>query len=145
MQQLPFSQLIIAGGDDEIGPSDLIDWVYPVLCGVRSGEWISCEVAAASRGSLTTRIRKGAQWPHLALCRTIARRDADVLSRLLPDLPAAVIMLGDHAAQVMTLLDGLAHWLNVFEAGDPALAPIVSLLTETAAPQKRRAPLSGPF
>ncbi len=143
--QPPFSQLIIAGGDEEVGPSDLIDWVHPVLCGIPAGLWITCEIAAAGRGCLTVQIRNGAHVPHLALCRTIARRDAGPLSRLLPEAPAAVILLNDHAAQVMTLLDGLARWLNVFEAGDPALAPIVSILTDRLAPQRRRAPLSGPF
>ena len=134
MLQSPFSQLIIAGGDEEIRPADLIDWVHPVLCGIPAGLWLTCEIAAAGRGCLTARIRNGAQVPHLALCCTIARRDAGPLRRLLPEAPAAVILLNDHAAQVMTLLDGLARWLNVFEAGDPTLAPIVSLLTDSACP-----------
>jgi hypothetical protein len=145
LQHSPFSQLIVAGGDDDIGPADLIDWISPVLSGIPAGLWITCEIAAAGRGCLTARVRNGAHVPHLALCRTIARRDARHLVRLLPEVPAAVILLNDHAAQVMALLDGLARWLNVFETGDPALAPIVSILTDRLAPQRRRAPLPGPF
>jgi len=147
LQNSPFTQLIIAGGDDEIGPADLIDWIHPVLCGIPAGLWITCEIAPAGRGCLTLRIRNGAHVPHLSLCRTIPRRDAGPLSRLLPEAPAAVILLNDHAAQVMTLLDGLARWLNVFEAEDPALAPIISMLTDrgTRAVQRKRAPHRGPF
>jgi hypothetical protein len=147
LQNSSFLQLIIAGGDEEIGPSDLIDWVHPVLCGIPAGQWLTCEIAAAGRGCLTMRIRNGAHVPHLALCRTISRRDARPLIRLLPEAPAAVILLNDHAAQVMTLLDGLARWLNVFEAGDPALAPIISVLMDqdTQAAQRKRAPSPGPF
>jgi hypothetical protein len=147
LQHTPFSQLIIAGGDEDIGPADLIDWVHPVLNGIPAGLWLTCEIAETGRGCLTARIRSGADVPHLALCRTIPQREAMLLSRLLPEAPAAVILLNDHAPQVMTLLDGLARWLNVFEAGDPALAPIISMLTEPAAPalQRKRAPLAGPF
>ena len=145
MQHCPSGQIIIAGGDEEIGPADLIDWVRPVLNGIPLGQWIACEIAAAGRVFLTLRIRNGAHVPHLALCRTIPQREARLLSRLLPEAPAAVILLNVHAAQVMALLDGLACWLNVFEAGDPALAPIVSLLRDRPAPQRRRAPLAGPF
>jgi hypothetical protein len=145
LQHSPYSQLIIAGGDDEIGPADLIDWVYPVLCGIPAGRWLSCEIAAAEAGSLTALIRNGRHVPHLALCCTIPRRQALPLSRLLPGAPAAVILLNDHAAQVMALLDGLASWLNVFEAVDPALLPIVSVLSSYGSPQRKRAPLAGPF
>jgi hypothetical protein len=143
----PFSQLIIAGGDEEIGPSDLIDWVHPVLCGIPAGLWLTCEIAEAGRGCLTARIRNGAQVKHLALCCTIPKRHAVPLCRLLPEVPAAMILLNDHAPQVMALLDGLAGWLNLFEAGDPALAPIVSVLTDYGTPalQRKRAPVSGPF
>jgi hypothetical protein len=143
----PLSQVIIAGGDEEIGPADLIDWVQPVLSGMASGSWTTCEIAYAGRGCLTARIRNSTHVPRLALCSTIPRRDARALWRLLPGAPAAVILLDDHAAQVMTLLDGLARWLNVFEAAEPALAPIVGLLSDHAArpAQRRRAPLPGPF
>lgn len=126
-----YGQIIIAGGDDEISPGDLIDWVHPVLCGIPAGLWLTCEIAAASRGCLTARIRSGRRVPHLALCCTIPRRHASPLCHLLPEAPpAAVILLNDHAAQVMTLLDGLARWLNVFETGDPTLAPIISMLSD---------------
>ena len=145
MQQVPYSQLIIAGGDEEIGSADLIDWINPVLSGIPEGLWLTCEIVPAERGCLTARIRNGACVPHLALCCTIPKRHARPLSRLLPTAPAAVILLNDHAAQVMALLDGLASWLNVFEAEDPALQPIVSVLTAYAAPQRKRAPLPGPF
>jgi hypothetical protein len=147
LQNSPFTQLIIAGGDEEIGPSDLIDWVHPVLRGIPAGLWLTCEIAEAGRGCVTARIRNGAQVKHLALCCTIPRRHAGPLRRLLPQVPAALILLNDHAPQVMALLDAVAGWLNVFEAGDPALAPIVSLLTDYGTPalQRKRAPLPGPF
>ena len=143
-----FGQVIIAGGDDEITPADLIDWVQPVLSAIPSGQWLTCEIAAAGRGCLTARIRHGARVPHLALCSTIPQRQARLLRELLPEAPPlAVILLNDHAAQAMALLDGLAAWLNVFEAADPALAPIVSLLSSPAGTslQRKRAPRAGPF
>lgn len=145
MQPVPYSQLIIAGGDEEVGSADLIDWINPVLCGIPRGLWLTCEISPAGRGCLTARIRNGAYVPHLTLCRTLPRRQARPLSRLLPASSAAVILLNDHAAQVMALLDGLALWLNVFEAEDPALAPIISVLTTHATPQRKRAPSPGPF
>lgn len=124
-----FNQIILAGGDDDISPADLVDWVYPVLCGIPAGRWLTCEIASANRGSLTARMRSGWRVPHLALCCTIPHKHAQPLRRLIPEAPPLlVILLDDHAAQVMTLLDGMARWLNVFEAADPALAPIVSLL-----------------
>ena len=141
-------QIIIAGGDDEITPADLIDWIHPLLCGIPSGLWMTCEIAAADRGCLTARIRNGAHVPHLALCSTIPRKQAAVLQQLLPEPPPlAVILVSDHAAQAMALLDGLASWLNVFEAGEPALAPIISVLNNHAGmpAQRKRAPRAGPL
>ena len=38
------------------------------------------------------------------------------------------IVLNDHAAQVMALLDSMARWLGAYETGDPSLWPIISLL-----------------
>jgi hypothetical protein len=118
-----------------------------VLCGIPAGLWLSCEIAEAGRGCLTARIRNGAHVKHLALCCTLPRRHAGPLRLLLPQVPAAMILLNDHAPQVMALLDGLAGWLNLFEARDPALAPIVSVLTDygTPAVQRKRAPFPGPF
>jgi hypothetical protein len=143
-----FGQVIIAGGDDEITPADLIDWVQPVLTGIPFGQWLTCELAPAGRGCLTTRIRRGAQVPHLALCSTIPRRQARLLCGLLPEAPPmAVILLNDHAGQAMALLDGLASWLNVYEADEPALAHIISLLINYAgaSPQSKRAPRARPY
>lgn len=144
----PLGQLIIAGGDDEITPADLIDWIHPLLCGIPSGLWMTCEIAAADRGCLTARIRNGAIVPHLALCSTIPRKQAAQLQRLLPEPPPlALILLSDHAAQAMALLDGLASWLNVFEAHEPAIAPIISLLNNPAGTTmpRKRAPRAGPL
>ena len=130
-----FGQIIIAGGDEETSPSELIDWVHPVLAGIPAGLWLTCEITAASRGCLTARTRRGTGAPHLALCRTVPRRKARPVCRLLPvPPPTAVILLNDHAAQVMTLLDGMAAWLNVFETGDPCLRPIIRLLNDYAGP-----------
>lgn len=126
-----YGQLIIAGGDEETSPAELIDWVYPVLCGTPGGEWLACEIAAAGRGCFTARIRSGHGAPHLALCRTVPRRLAKPVLGLLPaPPPIAVILLDEHAPQVMTLLDGMARWLNLFEAEDPCLAPIIRMLSD---------------
>lgn len=142
------SQIIIAGGDDEITPGDLIDWIHPLLCGIPSGRWMTCEIAPADRGCLTARIRNGAKVPHLALCSTIPRKQAAALQLLMPEPPPlAVILVSDHAAQAMALLDGLASWLNVFEASEPALAPIVSLLNNHTVmlTQRKRPRRAGPL
>ena len=124
-----FGQIIIAGGDEETSPAELFEWVHPVLAGIPAGLWLTCEITAAGRGCLTARIRRGTGAPHLALCCTVPLRHARPVCRLLPvPPPTAVILLNDHAAQVMTLLDGMAAWLNVFEIGDPAVKPIMTLL-----------------
>ncbi len=126
-----YGQLIIAAGDEETSPAELIDWVHPVLCGTQGGLWLACEIAVAARGCLTVRIRSGQGAPHLALCRPVPRRLAKPVLGLLPaPPPIAVILLDEHAAQVMTLLDGMARWLNVFEAEDPCLAPIIRMLSD---------------
>ncbi len=39
----------------------------------------------------------------------------------------AIIMLDDSASQVLMLMDGIANWLNMFEASQAELQPIVSL------------------
>ncbi|MFN4142009.1 hypothetical protein [Aestuariivirga sp.] len=124
-----FSQIIIAGGDEDIGPADLIDWIHPVLSGIPGGLWLTCEIGAGEQGLLTARLQSGTRAQHLALCQTVPRRHASRVRSLLPaPPPTALILLNDHAAQVMSLLDGMAQWLNLFEGDDPALAPILRLL-----------------
>lgn len=124
-------QVIIAGSGEDISPADMLEWIAPVLCGIAQGQWLTCEISRAGRGALTTRLRSGAMAPHLSLCRTVPRRRARAIGRLLPKPgTAAVVMLNENAAQVMTLLDGMALWLNAFEADDPAIGPIIRMLTE---------------
>jgi len=128
-----FTQIILAGGEEDTTPSEMIDWILPVLAGIPAGLWLTCEITTAGRGCLTARMRSGTGTPHLALCSTVPRRLAKPVCRLLPaPPPSAVILLNDHAAQVMTLLDGMAAWLNLFEADDPALRPIIRLLSNSA-------------
>lgn len=130
-------QLIIAGGGEDATPAELLDWVSPVLRGVEGGLWLSCEVNPGGRGTLSARMRNGAMAPHLALCASIPRGQARRLRRLLPKpAPFAVVLLNDHAAQVMALLDGMAMWLNVFEADDPSIIPILDMLALWRRPEK---------
>ena len=39
----------------------------------------------------------------------------------------AIIMLDDHASQVLMLMEGIANWLNMFETSQAELKPVVSL------------------
>ena len=133
--QPALGQIIIAGGCEDISPAEMLGWISPLLYGIADGQWLTCEITRGARGSLTARLRTGAMAPHLTLCHGIPRRHAARLQRLRPrPAPAAVVMLNDHAAQVMTLLDGMAAWLYLFEADDPAIAAVTAMLEDCRAP-----------
>lgn len=132
-------QLILAGGCEDISPADMLGWISPLLCGIGDGQWLTCEIARGGPGAMTAKLRTGAMAPHLTLCHTIPRLHATRLMRLKPrPAPAAVVMLNEHAAQVMTLLDGMAAWLYLFEADDPAIAAVTAMLADCNAPAEAR-------
>ena len=128
-------QMIIAGSCEDISPADMLGWITPLLSGIGDGQWLTCEIERSGRWAMTARLRTGAMAPHLTLCHSIPRLQAARLMRLKPrPAPAAVVMLNEHAAQVMTLLDGMAAWLYLFEADDPAIAAVTAMLAGCNAP-----------
>lgn len=132
-------QLIIAGSCEDISPADMLGWITPLLSGIAEGHWLTCEIERSGRWDMTARLRTGAMAQHLTLCRNISRPHAARLLRLRPSpAPAAVVMLNAHAAQVMTLLDGMAAWLYLFEADDPAIAAVTAMLADCGAPAGSR-------
>lgn len=127
------SRVIIAGGSDDISAQDMIDWISPVLEGITDGLWLSAELNPSDRGQINVKLRNGRFARHLILCRLVARQRARPVLELMPAAgPTAVVMLNDHAPQVMTLLDGMASWLYIFEAEDPQLTPLMALLSDCA-------------
>lgn len=130
------SQLILAGGSEDISANDMIEWIAPVLEGIAGGLWLSGEIIPSGDGLISLRFRSGQFARHLTLYRTIARPKARPVLDLLPSAqPTAVIMLNDHAPQIMTLLDGMASWLNLFDATDPRLSPLLGLLADCTTPE----------
>lgn len=136
-----FSQVIVAGGSEDISAQDMLEWIAPVLEGIPDGLWLSCELVPSGGRILSVKIRSGRVARHLPLCRTIPRLKARAVLNLLPATgPAAVVLLNDHAAQIMTLLDGMASWLNLFEKTDPRLAPLLALLADCSTPERLHKP-----
>lgn len=123
-----FSQIIIAGGDDDITPSDLIDWVHPVLAGSPPGEWFAAELALSGKDVLHMVCRCGREPAPTAALGGLSPEERLSLMHCLPQHDVAVIMLERHGPQVMALLDNVARWLTVFDRDDPALTPLLWLL-----------------
>lgn len=125
------SQMIIAGSSDDVSAQDMMGWISPILQGIPGRLWLSCVLAPSEGGVLSITLRSGWSAPYLSLHRSLPRQKARTIRQLLPDTsPAIAILVNEHAPQILTLLDGMAGWLNLFDTTDPALSPIMSLLAE---------------
>lgn len=129
MAPLAFDQVIIAGGDEDMTAADLFDWVVPLLAGIPGGRWMSCQIDFAADGHVEATYCEG---NHGKLVNIRLDADAPLTRDLVGLLPEAdslvVILLSDCSSQAVTLLDGVARWLNIYDTDEDSLAPVVRLL-----------------
>jgi hypothetical protein len=124
----PYQQIIIAGSDEDVSTGDLLEWVHPVLAGIPNGRWSSCELEFHSETEVFARYRSGSSSIELNLSTGWTAEDIASFAPVIPAASAlAIIMLDDHASQVLMLMDGIANWLNMFETSQTELKPIVLL------------------
>ena len=137
MQALPYEQIIIAGGDEDVTSGELFEWVAPLLAGIPGGRWMSCQLEPGPGEELIAHLREGASGAVLSLPLGNHTAEAREILGQLPDAQSlTMIMLTDFASQAVTLLDGMAMWLNVFEADDPSIIPILDMLALWRRPEK---------
>lgn len=132
-EQFPFQQIIIAGSDEDVSTGEMLEWVYPVLAGIPNGRWSSCELEFHSQSEVFARYRSGNSSIELNLSTGWTAEDLAVFGSIIPGAPAlALIMLDDYSSQVLTLMDGIAKWLNIFETSQHELKPVVALFERLA-------------
>ena len=129
MQCLSYDQIIIAGGDEDVSADDLFEWVAPLLAGIPGGHWASCQLEHGPENTLYACIREGAS----GLVRNVAldgmAHETRALLEHLPEGPCVtMILLSDFASQAVTLLDGIARWLNIYETAEGEIAPVLHLM-----------------
>ncbi len=126
---LAFEQVIIAGSDDDVSAEDLFEWVSPLLSGIPGGRWMSCQLDIRDDGQVLALYRHGGSGNAI---RVTLEADEPMTRDLLRQLPAAqsvtVILLSDFSSQVVTLLDSVARWLNLYDIDEDGLGPVVRLL-----------------
>jgi len=124
-----FEQIIIAGGDEDVTAGELFDWVAPLLAGIPQGRWMSCQLEFGPDGFVIANYRAGGSDTVVSV--TIDST-AEATRMMLDQLPVAssmtMILLNDFSSQVVTLLDGIARWLNIYDVDEQALTPVLRLL-----------------
>ncbi len=148
-QRVPFEHVIIAGGDDDVGTSDLIHWISPVLAGLPRSRWITAEMTLQPARRLSVQCRFG-QSPGPALeLHGFGGNDLRTLEDHLPSADAVLVMLDHCVPQVMTLLDTTARWVMAFDSEATELTPLLPLIDRICASaaiakaQNRKGPVAG--
>lgn len=129
-----FEQIIVAGGDEDVSTSDLLDWVDPILVGIPHGKWASCELEFQSDSVVFARFRTGMSEIEINTFADWTDEEVKMVASQIPGATSlAMVMLNDYTSQVMTLMDGVASWLSVFETSQNEMKPIVRLFDKLAA------------
>lgn len=128
-----FDQVIVAGGDEDVAASDLVDWVRPLLPGIPGGRWQVCEIDFLPEGGLAVRYHSGAPGFPVSFTTQWAREDFERVASHMPRASSlALIVIEDCTGQMMTLLDSAATWLGVYDLGHWKLEPVARLLRHCA-------------
>lgn len=126
---LAFEQIIIAGGDDDVSAREMFEWVSPLLAGIPGGRWMSCQLEFGADGFVNANYRMGSS--DVVVSVTIDS-GAEATRTLLERLPGAssmtMILLSDFSSQAVTLLDGVARWLSIYDIDEEVLTPVMRLL-----------------
>jgi len=129
MKATGYQQIIIAGGDDDVTSAEIFDWVSPLLAGIPGGRWMTCQIELGPENEVLARLRQGESDTivNLSLDGT-AETARDVFSQLPGALSFTMLLLNDFTSQAVTLLDGIARWLNIYELREREIAPVVRLI-----------------
>ena len=129
MAPLAFDQAIIAGSDDDVSAEELFDWVAPLLAGIPGGRWMSCQLDIAEDGKVLAHYRHGGSGTAISVTLDACQPMTHDLLRQLPEARSVtVILLSDCSSQLVTLLDSVAGWLNIYDIDEDSLGPMVRLL-----------------
>ena len=127
MNALAYEQIIIAGGDEDVSSTELFDWVSPLLAGIPGGRWMSCQIEFGPGDQAFARYRDGGSGEVLNLALA-AEETRALVSRLPRAQSLTMLLLNDFTSQAVTLLDGIARWMNIYETGEREIAPALNLL-----------------
>ncbi len=138
MKAHAYEQIIIAGGDEDVTSAELFDWISPLLAGIPGGKWMSCQLELGPEHEVLARFRQGGSDLVLNLSLDAnAEATREVISNLPRAQSLTMVLLNDFASQAVTLLDGIARWLNIYELREREIAPVLKLIemleTETMA------------
>lgn len=129
MAPFAFEQVIIAGGDEDVTAADLFDWVSPLLAGIPGGRWMSCQIDFGEHDQVLACYREGSSPTMVSVCLDAGLAGTQELLRRLPRVETlTVILLSDFSSQAVTLLDGVARWLNIYDTDEASLAPVLRLM-----------------
>ncbi len=129
MHALAYEQIIIAGGDEDVNAAELFDWVSPLLAGIPGGRWMSCQIEFGPGDQVFARYRDGGSGRVLNLALDGAAEETRALVSRLPRAQSlTMLLLNDFTSQAVTLLDGIARWMNIYETGEREIAPALRLL-----------------
>lgn len=126
---LAFEQIIIAGGDEDVTADELFDWVAPLLAGIPGGRWMSCQFDIGENGDVLAHYRHGTS--EMAVIINLDPQSPmtrELLNQLPKSQSVTMILLSDFGSQVITLLDSVARWLNIYDIDEASLTPVVKLL-----------------
>lgn len=129
MQAHAYEQIIIAGGDEDVTSAELFDWVSPLLAGIPGGKWMSCQLELGPEQEVLARLRQGGS-DHVLNLSLDANAEAtrEVFSQLPGAQSFTMLLLNDFTSQAVTLLDGIARWLNIYEVREREIAPVLKLI-----------------
>lgn len=126
---LAFDQIIIAGCDEDVSSTELIEWIFPLLAGIPGGRWMSCQLEFGQAGEVLAHYRQGGCDRVLSIALDPLAQETRALTSHLPGAESmTMILLNDFTSQAMALLDGIARWLNIYEVEEQKLAPVLRLL-----------------
>ena len=124
-------QLIIAGGDEDVSSDELLEWVSPLLAGIPQGRWATCQIDWATPTDVLARFRCGRNAGEFHFHAAWTAEEVQLIKSEVPSVDAlALVVVETHSSQVITLLDSVASWLNLYEADNAAIAPFVKLFGE---------------
>ncbi len=126
---LAFEQIIIAGCDDDVTAREMFEWVSPLLAGIPNGRWMLCQLEYGSDGMVLAHYRDGGRSSVLSVTLDPGAAATHALTDQLPDAQSlTVILLSEFSSQAVTLLDGIARWLNIYDIEEHKVAPMLRLL-----------------
>ncbi len=89
-------QLIVAGGDEDVCSDSLREWVAPLLAGIPSGRWTTCQIDISHAPEIFARFRSGSIGDsEIHLIAEWSNEDVQAVMRQIPSADALMVVVLD--------------------------------------------------